>query len=66
MSQYFMPSQVINGFKLVCKTKSLVRDIPVYKFQSLKTGLHVIIANIEGPIVQGSFTIGNYYYCCFF
>ncbi|KAB7495161.1 Uncharacterized protein Anas_07456 [Armadillidium nasatum] len=47
------------NFQLLCETKSLSGDIPVYKFKSLRTGLHVILAKIEGPTVHGYFTIGT-------
>ncbi len=33
--------------------------IPVYKYASKKTGLTVVIAQVEGPLVNGYFCLGE-------
>lgn len=33
--------------------------IPVHKYKSELTGLHVVIGEVEGPIVNGFFSLGN-------
>lgn len=33
--------------------------IPVYKYESERTGLKVVLAQVEGPLVNGYFTLGN-------
>ena len=34
-------------------------NVPVTKYKSLKTGLNVCIAQVEGPLVNGYFCLGN-------
>ena len=34
--------------------------IPVYKYRSKKTGLTVVIAQVEGPLVNGYFCLGSF------
>lgn len=34
--------------------------VPVHKYRSEKTGLTVVIAEVEGPLVNGYFTLGKY------
>ena len=36
--------------------------IPVSKYKSLKTGLTVCFADIDGPIINGYICLGNYVY----
>lgn len=33
--------------------------IPVYKYESERTGLKIVLAQVEGPLVNGYFTLGN-------
>lgn len=47
----------MSHFKLVSSTKAS-DIIPVNKYVSIKTGLTVIIANVEGPTVNGFFCLG--------
>ena len=32
--------------------------VPVYKYKSKQTGLHVAVAQVEGPLVNGFFCLG--------
>lgn len=32
--------------------------IPVHKYKSESTGLHIILANVDGPLVNGFFSLG--------
>lgn len=34
-------------------------NIPVTKYKSKKTGVSVVIAEVEGPLVSGYFCLGN-------
>lgn len=47
-------------FKLISSTKAS-DVIPVNKYKSEKTGLTIIIAEVEGPLVNGFFCLGNLY-----
>ena len=38
--------------------------IPVYKYRSSQTGLRTVIAQVEGPIVNGYFCLGKQSRCC--
>lgn len=33
--------------------------IPVHKYKSERTGLTIVIGEVEGPIVNGYFTLGK-------
>lgn len=33
--------------------------VPVHKYRSEKTGLTIVIAAVEGPLVNGYFTLGK-------
>lgn len=48
----------MSHFKLISSTKAS-DVIPVNKYVSDKTGLTVIIANVEGPLVNGFFCLGR-------
>lgn len=48
----------MSHFKLISSTKAS-DVIPVNKYLSEKTGLTVIIANVEGPVVKGFFCLGE-------
>ena len=39
-----------------CKANNV---IPVYKYKSRNTGLTVVIAQVEGPLVNGYFCLGK-------
>ncbi len=45
-------------FKLLYSGKAN-NVIPVYKYGSKKTGLTVVIAQVEGPLVNGYFCLGK-------
>lgn len=45
-------------FKLVSTTKAS-NVIPVNKYVSTKTGITVIVADVEGPLVNGFFCFGE-------
>ncbi|XP_015601715.1 uncharacterized protein C05D11.1 [Cephus cinctus] len=48
----FSPAGNMSGFELVCSLKS--NDIiPVHKYKSTNTGLTVVIAEVDGPVVCG-------------
>lgn len=49
---------VENNFELLCSLKSN-NLIPVSKYRSHRTGLTVVIASVEGPVVKGYFTVGK-------
>lgn len=36
--------------------------IPVHKYISERTGLTVVIGEVEGPMVKGYFTLRKYYF----
>lgn len=36
--------------------------IDVYKYRSSKTGLTTVIAQVEGPVVNGYFVLGYFYF----
>ena len=41
-------------------TKDVVNEIiPVTKYESKKTGIKVIISDVEGPLVNGYFALGD-------
>lgn len=48
---------VENNFELLCSLKCN-NLIPVSKYRSPRTGLTVVIASVEGPVVKGYFTLG--------
>lgn len=48
----------MSHFKLVSSTKAS-DVIPVNKYVSEKTGITVIIAGVEGPLVNGFFCLGK-------
>jgi hypothetical protein len=46
------------SFELVCSLKA--NDlVPVHKYKSNVTGLTVVIAEVEGPVVNGYFCLGK-------
>lgn len=52
------PNMNTGNFELLYSLKAYDR-IPVYEFKSKHTGLTVVIAEIEGPVVDGFFCLGN-------
>jgi len=34
--------------------------VPVYKYRSSQTGLRIVIAQVEGPLVNGYFCLGEH------
>lgn len=47
-----------DNFELLFSVKAN-NTIPVFKYKSKKTGLTVCIAQVEGPLVNGYFCLGN-------
>ncbi|KAF5298438.1 hypothetical protein FQR65_LT01217 [Abscondita terminalis] len=50
------PDSISSTFELIHCVKAFNR-IPVYKFKSKRTGLKVVIAEVDGPVVNGFFAI---------
>lgn len=50
----------MSHFKLISSTKAS-DVVPVNKYVSQKTGITVIIAGVEGPLVNGFFCLGEFY-----
>lgn len=46
------------GFELISSLEAYNR-IPVYEFKSRRTGLTVVLAEVEGPVVNGYFCLGK-------
>lgn len=54
------PASNMGGFELICSLKS--NDIiPVHKYKSANTGLTVVIAEVDGPVVCGYLALGKHY-----
>lgn len=51
----------MSNFKLILSSKAS-NVIPVNKYVSQKTGLTIIIANVDGPLVNGFFCLGLHFY----
>lgn len=51
----------MSHFKLISSTKAS-EIIPVSKYVSEQTGITVIIAEVEGPVVDGYFCLGKFYF----
>ena len=49
-----------DNFELICQTKILSADVPILKYVSKRTGLHIYLAKVNGPSVGGYFTLGQY------
>lgn len=47
------------NFELICSLQA-TNEVPVHKYRSLKTGLTVVIGEVEGPAVAGYFCLGRY------
>uniref|UniRef100_A0A1L8DTH1 Putative zn2+-dependent endopeptidase insulinase superfamily protein n=1 Tax=Nyssomyia neivai TaxID=330878 RepID=A0A1L8DTH1_9DIPT len=48
----------MSSFKLICSTKANGK-IPVHKYRSESTGLTLILAEVEGPVVNGYFALAT-------
>lgn len=48
----------MSSLKLLASAK-VNGTIPVHKYQSPFTGLSVVLAEVEGPVVNGYFTVGK-------
>lgn len=61
------PNVISSSFQLVYSTKAY-NKIPIFEYESTTTGLTVVIAEVDGPIVNGFFCIGTYLetFCCIF
>ena len=60
-SMLLKPAQSMHqNFKLVLETKPEKTGAPISFYRSSKTGLSVIIAEVEGPLVNGFFTVGKF------
>uniref|UniRef100_A0A1B0DIV2 Presequence protease, mitochondrial n=1 Tax=Phlebotomus papatasi TaxID=29031 RepID=A0A1B0DIV2_PHLPP len=51
-------NQEMASFNLVCSTKANGK-IPVHKYRSTATGLTLIVAEVEGPVVNGYFALAT-------
>lgn len=51
------PNINTGNFELLYSLKAYEK-IPVYEFKSKQTGLTVVIAEVEGPVVNGYFCLG--------
>ena len=51
-------SKIMDGFEFICSLKCN-DTIPVHKYKSTTTGLTLLIAEVDGPIVGGYFCIGK-------
>lgn len=54
------PVNNFGNFELKCSL-SANNVIPVHKYVSNKTGLTVVVGEVEGPLVNGYFCLGNNY-----
>lgn len=52
------PTHPPGGFELISSLEAY-NKIPVYEFKSIRTGLTLVIAEVEGPVVNGYFCLGN-------
>lgn len=52
------PSHPSGGFELISSLEAY-NKIPVYEFKSRRTGLTLVIAEVEGPVVNGYFCLGK-------
>ena len=47
----------MDGYELVADCE--VAGVAVHKFKSIRTGLVVCLAQVEGPLVEGFFCLGK-------
>lgn len=55
--------QNVANFELVYSIKA-ENYLPVHKYKSKRTGLTVVIGDVEGPTVNGYFCLGKYIIIC--
>lgn len=48
-----------DNYEYVCELRAS-GSVPVAKYRSKRTGLHIVLARIEGPLVNGYFTVGKF------
>lgn len=51
----------MSSFELIASTK-MNGKIPVTKYRSKRTGLTVVLGEVDGPVVNGFFSLGKYMY----
>lgn len=56
------PAETAPGLTLLCSTR-VNGTIPVHKYVSDKTGLKIVLAQVEGPLVYGYFMLGEFWSC---
>jgi len=56
--QFVNTTGLQHNFELICETK-VNGDIPLMRYRSKATGLHVTIALVNGPLVNGYFTLAT-------
>lgn len=47
-----------SNYEFLCELRAS-GTIPVVKYRSRRTGMNVVIARVEGPVVNGYFTLGK-------
>lgn len=52
-------SSLAEHYEYVCELRAS-GAVPVAKYRSKRTGLHIVLARIEGPLVNGYFTVGKH------
>lgn len=55
------PDSLTDTFKLKCSL-SVNNLFPVHKYVSMKTGITVVVAEVEGPVVDGYLCLGKLKY----
>lgn len=53
------PCHSSDNFELISSLEAY-NKIPVHEFKSKRTGLTLVIAQVEGPVVNGYFCLGIY------
>lgn len=51
-------TSLAHNYEFICEVRAS-GSIPVVKYRSKLTGLHILLARVEGPIVNGYFTIAT-------
>jgi len=51
-------------YEILCAVKADA-NIPVTKYRARKTGIQVVIAEVDGPIVNGYFALGEFFHVFF-
>ncbi|KAK8753590.1 hypothetical protein OTU49_000477 [Cherax quadricarinatus] len=50
-------ASLAHNYEFICEFLAN-SEVPVVKYRSKRTGLHVVLASVEGPLVSGYFTLG--------